>query len=209
FAPQAMPAKCIFSVRGYCAFPEIDKEAMTLAIFNSSAFDYLYKTALGRFGYPEFIVGILQIMPWAEANGGQVENLNGLARRAWSLKRTLDTIEETSHAFTLPAALLVRQGDYDPPAIEAELARIQSEIDDIAFDLYGFNEADRAAVQGNQVVANDGDNEGSADDEGDDEDSAAPIDHTAGLLSWAVGVAFGRFDWRLATGEHAAPAEPE
>ncbi|MGV8623820.1 hypothetical protein, partial [Pseudomonas aeruginosa] len=38
---------------------------------------------------------------------------------------------------------------------------------------------------------------------------AAPIDQTAGLLSWAVGVAFGRFDWRLATSERAAPAEPE
>src|SRR5690606_29802373 len=29
------------------------------------------------------------------------------------------------------------------------------------------------------------------------------------VLSWAVGVAFGRFDWRLATGEREAPPEPE
>ena len=100
-------------------------------------------------------------------------------------------------------------GDFDPPVIETELASIQSEIDTIAFDLYGFSEADRAAAQGNPGVANDGDAEGSADDEGDDEDSAAPIDHTASLLSWAVGVAFGRFDWRLATGERDAPPEPD
>nr|MBP8276741.1 hypothetical protein [Propionivibrio sp.] len=63
------------------------------------------------------------------------------------------------------------------------------------------------SVQGTQGVANDA--EDSADDEGDDEDSASPIDQTAGLLSWAVGVVFGRFDWRLATGERAAPPEPE
>jgi len=32
---------------------------------------------------------------------------------------------------------------------------------------------------------------------------------TQSILSYGVGVAFGRFDWRLATGERAAPAEPE
>lgn len=120
----------------------------------------------------------------------------------------LDTVEETSHAFALPAALRSRLGDYSPPAIEAELARIQTEIDAIAFDLYDFSEADRAAVQSSQVVVNDGDADSGADNE-DDEDNATPIDQTAGLLSWGVGVAFGRFDWRLATGERAGPTEPE
>jgi hypothetical protein len=151
----------------------------------------------------------LQYLPFPSIDIQKNQLLSKLMQRAWSLKRTLDTIEETSHAFLLPAALRPRLGDYDPLAIEAKLARIQAEIDAIAFDLYGFSEADRAAVQGNPGVANDGDAEGSADDEGDDEDSAAPIDHTAGLLSWAVGVAFGRFDWRLATGERDAPPEPD
>ncbi len=121
----------------------------------------------------------------------------------------LDTIEETSHAFVLPAVLRERLGDFDPPTIETELARIQSKIDDIAFDLYGFSEADRAAVYSNHDVASNGDAEGNPDNENDDEDSAAPVDHTASLLSWAVGVVFGRFDLRLATGQRAATAEPE
>ena len=39
-------------------------------------------------------------------------------------------------------------------------------------------------------------------------------DHSEGdladeCLSWAVGVAFGRFDWRLATGEREAPPDPD
>ena len=209
FSPQALPRNCLFSQRGYLAyFPHGDHD-LGLGIFNSSAFDYLFKTALGRFGYPEFLVGILQIMPWVSVTDSQKESLCRLAHRAWSLKRTLDSIEETSHAYLLPAALRTRLADYDPVAIEAELSRIQIEIDSIAFDLYGFNQADRAAVQGTQGVENEGDAEDSADEEDDDEDSASPIDHTAGLLSWAVGVAFGRFDWRLATGARAAPAEPD
>lgn len=34
-------------------------------------------------------------------------------------------------------------------------------------------------------------------------------DITDQALSWAVGVAFGRFDWRLASGERKSPSEPE
>jgi len=148
-------------------------------------------------------------MPVAKPSVKEAAQLEAFACRAWSLKRTLDTTEETSHAFVLPAALRARVGDYDPPALEAELAHIQAEIDAIAFDLYRFGDADRSATQASAGVALEATKEDTeaGDDDADDED-AAPIDQTAGLLSWALGAAFGRFDWRLATGERAAPPEP-
>lgn len=206
---RAMPSGCIFGHKGPAAFAENDEPdelLALLALVNSSSFALLVSLQVA---FGSYEVGVMQRTPIPVLDGATRKKLAVLSRQAWSHKRTLDTIEETSHAFVLPTALRGRVGYFDPPTIEAELARIQSQIDEIAFDLYGFNEADRAAVQGNQGVANDGDAEDNADDEGDDEDSAAPIDHTAGLLSWAVGVAFGRFDWRLATDECAAPAEPE
>jgi len=52
------------------------------------------------------------------------------------------------------------------------------------------------------------DNDQSDDDSGD-ENGTVPIDALAGLLSWSVGVAFGRYDWRLATAERDAPEDPE
>ncbi|MCU1089795.1 type II restriction endonuclease subunit M [Stenotrophomonas maltophilia] len=206
---RAMPTGCIFADKGPAAFADDDDPdelLALLALLNSSSFALLVSLQVA---FGSYEVGVMQRTPIPFLDGPSRQKLSALSRQAWSRKRTLDTTEETSHAFVLPAALRALLGDFDPPTIEAELARIQSEIDDIAFDLYGFNEADRAAVQGNQGVANDGDVEGSADDEGDDEDSAAPIDQTASLLSWALGVSFGRFDWRLATGERAAPTEPE
>jgi len=210
---RAMPRGCIFADKGPAAFVDDDEPDALLAlctVANSLVFGLLVSVQLARVELAQsFEVGLIQQTPLPDLSTEQKARLATLARRAWSLKRTLDTIEETSHAYVLPAALRARLADYDPVAIEAELSRIQIEIDSIAFDLYGFNEADRAAVQGAQGVAIEGDTEDSADDEGDDEDSASPIDHTAGLLSWAVGVAFGRFDWRLATGERAAPAEPD
>lgn len=98
--------------------------------------------------------------------------------------------------------------------MEFELSRIRAEIDTIAFDLYGFSEADRATFLANRAAAIEVVVQGYAEplddvrDEEEDEDTA-PINQTDGLLSWAVGVAFGRFDWRLATGERAVPPEPE
>jgi len=210
---RAMPRGCIFADKGPAAFVAEDAPDDLLALctlVNSLAFGLLVSVQLARVELAQsFEVGLIQQTPIPDLSTKQKATLATFARRAWSLKRTLDTIEETSHAFTLPAALRARLGDYAPLTVEAELARIQTEIDAIAFDLYGFNDADRAAVQSNQGAVNDGDAEGSSDDEGDDEDNAVPIDHTTGLLSWATGVAFGRFDWRLATGERAAPVEPE
>jgi hypothetical protein len=110
----------------------------------------------------------------------------------------------------LPAALRARLGDYSPSAVEAELSRIQAEIDAIAFDLYGFSDADRAAATQSHVTELGDDGEEDAEAEEDEEGAdALSVDLQSALLSWSVGVAYGRFDWRLATGERAAPPEPD
>ena len=151
-------------------------------------------------------------MPWPEGRLDQLNNLAALARHAWSLKRTFGTVEETSHAFLLPAALRARVGDYDPHAIEAELARIQAEIDAIAFDLYGFSEADRIAALNSEESTTEDTEITEGEEENDFEfsvSSVVKLSSPASVLSWTVGVAFGRFDWRLATGEREPPPEPD
>jgi hypothetical protein len=45
--------------------------------------------------------------------------------------------------------------------------------------------------------------------EDDDEDTTGMIEKNDAVLSWGVGVAFGRFDIRLAVGERSFPTEPE
>jgi hypothetical protein len=204
---RAMPASCIFGHKGPAAFvadDDSDELLALLAVVNSRAFALLVSLQMA---FGSYEVGVMQKTPIPDLSSEKRQRLATLARRAWSLKRILDTIEETSHAFLLPAALRTRLSDYDPSAIVAELARIQSEIDEIAFDLYDFCDADRAIVT-QSLAAEAGDN---AQDDIEDEGEAAelPADTPTALLSWAVGVAFGRFDWRLATGERAAPPEPE
>jgi len=202
FGIRSLPSQCIFGHKGPSAFvttndPE-DLMAL-LAMSNSCAFGLLVSLQMA---FGSYEVGVIQKTPIPSLTAERTRQLALLARRAWSLKRTLDTVTETSHAFVLPAALLARLGDYDPPSIEAELASIQAEIDAQAFDLYGFAEADRQAANGSVEES-----EGADDDETEAPEVAVPT--VDALLSWAVGVAFGRFDWRLATGEREPPPEPE
>lgn len=206
---RAMPQGCIFADKGPAAFVADDAPNVLLALLalvNSQAFDRLVSLQMA---FGSYEVGVIQKTPVPDLSADIQSSLASMARRAWSLKRTLDSIDETSHAFVLPATLRARLGDYLPSAIEAELAYVQAKINEIAFDLYSFSEEDRAAVrvsQGNESIKN---SRATTDDDSDEEDSAERVSQTDGLLSWAVGVAFGLFDWRLAIDERAVPPEPE
>jgi hypothetical protein len=95
--------------------------------------------------------------------------------------------------------------------LQAEINSLSNEIDDHAYRLYGISAKERQRIeQGFGIASESVDAEG--DDADDNEEEAAEVDSkplVASLLSWALGVAFGRFDVRLATGERPAPPEPE
>lgn len=175
---------------------------------------------LGRFGHPEFTSGSLQAMPVPQAGPLQQSNLQAQFQRGWSAKRSLDTVVEVSHAFVVPALLQVDGVGFGArvsawagrvAGVEAELERVQFEIDELCFELYGISEEDRRAITEGFGVT-DTDDE-AADDSDEDESDAGveldPVGLAAGLVSWAVGVAVGRFDVRLATGERDWPVEPD
>lgn len=205
---RVMPAGCIFADKGPAAFvdgDEPDELLALLAVTTSAAFRQLVDLQMA---FGSYEVGVIQRTPVPPLTTAR-QSLATLARRAWSLKRTLDTVEETSHAFLLPATLRPRTGDYDPPAIEAELADIQAEIDAVALDLYGLDEAD--------IGSDDLESPAATGDAGTAEPAQTAhrpptTDHLLtdhALLSWCVGVVFGRFDSRLAAGEREPPPKPE
>lgn len=224
---RAMPAGCIFGHKGpvvFVANDDGDGLLAVLAAVNCTSFRALVDLQMA---FGSFEVGVIQRTPIPEIALVDQAILATLARRAWSLKRSLDTRSETSHAFTVPALLQVegatlaeRSAAWSKrvSASELDLYAIQSEIDTRGFDLYGINDVDRRAItEGFSSSAGetapdtadpdtDGDAESEADESEDDADAATL---TAELVSWAVGAAFGRFDVRLATGARPLPPEPE
>jgi hypothetical protein len=69
---------------------------------NSAAFRYLVGIQLARTELAQsYEVGLIQQTPIPDQSKVDVGALSKLARRAWSLKRWLDTTNEVSHAFAL------------------------------------------------------------------------------------------------------------
>ena len=211
FGIRVMPAGCIFADKGPAAFVEDDSPEQLLALLAitvSAAFCYLVELQMA---FGSYEVGVIQRTPVPELSSTEIHALAGLAHLAWSLKRSLDTTNETSHAFLLPSGLNEIITDLDKAAIQAELAQIRQQIDDRAFELYGIGPEDRAVIESSiRVVAQseEGAEEGT-DEENEEELETVDAGQTAAVISWLVGVAFGRFDPRLATGERAVPPEPE
>ena len=99
--------------------------------------------ALGRFGYPEFVVGVLQILPYPKLKTDE-SRLGQLALTAHSLRRTLFVGSETDHAFLLPDLLQVQGSDVAglTEAIKLRMADTQKRIDSVQMEidasLFGF-----------------------------------------------------------------------
>jgi hypothetical protein len=135
----------------------------------------------------------------------------------------LDAAVEVSHAFIVPAVLQVEGARFGErvsewsawvASVEDSLVRVQAEIDDLCFELYGISEEDRRAiVEGFGVSDAEADDDGADVDPDDGEEvevvTLEPAGVAAGLVSWAVGVVVGRFDVRLATGDRSWPEEPD
>ena len=158
---SCVPSGTIFSVSGMMLFEVDDSRLLTTcALLNSAPYIGLLHTIMPRGSAGsgqtlKYELGYLTAVPVPSPDADTAARLGDLARRAWSLKRRLDTQTETSHAFVSPALLQVEGGSLAARAdawagrvraVEAELVEIQAEIDERCFDLYGIEEADRRAI---------------------------------------------------------------
>jgi len=214
-SPKVMPTGGIFSTGGQAGFTPRDELLATISLLSSRICSFLISVAQGRTGdAAQFEVGLIKRIPWPleQIDMGKLGNL---ARHAWSLKRRLDSTNETSLAFLVPQTMERKIG-LDRAAINGEIIEIQDEIEQIAFSLYQLKTEDKAAIDatttGDQMMIG-GDTEDHNMEEEDEEEEAredlealAPSGTT---ISWLLGVAFGRFERRLATGERPVPPEPE
>ena len=233
---RALPSGCIFGDKGPGVFVEGDDNEQLLAInaiVSSRAFSGLVALQLARVELAQsFEVGLIQRSPFPSLTREIEQHLAKSARRAWVGNREKDTSISTSHAFVLPALLAAPGSTLGERATawtarvrmsEESVAAVQTEIDDLAFRLYGLDAADRAALTatsatkpgGGKDAEPDEDDASTSDVESSENDEAEPglapdtRQLTADLLDYALGVAFGRWDIRLALDKTLAPKQPE
>ena len=97
--------------------------------------------------------------------------------------------------------------------IEKEITDLQNQIDQLCFAVYGISEADQRNIIDGFGVPSVSDEQTSSEQvketESDDDEEEVEVGRPdneqsliAEVLSWAIGVVFGRFDSRVATGQH-------
>lgn len=215
FGPRLMPAGSIFTGKGPAAFDHSDSAEHVLAmcaLMNSKPFNAFVETRLNAADATarSYEVGMIQLTPVPDIDAATQLLLASLALKQWRLRRQLDSVVEVSHAFVLPATFVFKGCSNYQANISLELDGIQEKIDAIAYQAYGITPADctenRSAQTSEESRSNLED-----DEDTDDADviTSSSLDVGDPILSWSVGVAFGRFDLRLATGERAAPPEPD
>lgn len=204
FSVQIMPAEHVFSFEGtvIATVKSIVEPWTLLGLLNSRPVAYwLSKVCAQHKAY-----NYLQALPVPDEFDSR---LGELSRLGWSLSRAIDQANESSNAFLLPEILLSQVCDQDTESLRDQISDILEEIDDISFKLFGFDEKERElAFDASDTLSEDMEGDDSDDGETEETSLSDPFDLMDGLLTWTVSVAFGRFDWRLATGERDTPPEP-
>ena len=205
FSAQVMPSKHLFSFEGTAISTQgasVDAWVL-LGLLNSKPVSYWLSLVCAQHKAYNYLQA-LPVPPRFDPDLGLH------ASEGWKLMRSLDSVQETSNAFLLPEFLQSRSFGFDRLGIETRLATIKESIDAIAFDLYGLSDDDQEIInRGNDLYR--AENEDSDDDDGAPDDvveQSSVSESLPSLYLWACGVAFGRFDWRIATGERDVPPEP-
>ena len=208
FNPRLHPPGCGFGHSGSVAFgKEIDPLAL-LGFFGSRPVEYLLSLFIGDMQgkagvHPNhYEVGTIQRLPWPGLSRTQRNALRAAATHAVSLLRHRDVIDEVTRSFESPViSSTAGLRDNAELAVRLERTAIKSVCtnrelaDRVVADAYGFTEIDVKEMDtafADRTPPASGKWRAYFGEEGADIDQ---ISYVRDVLSWAVGVGFGR--WRM------------
>ena len=208
FSPRILPSNIIFSSESISIFlndcddRDAKQDYLALLGFMTSTAAQELVSVFGR--YRKIENRAVSGMPISFRRLDQfATEFANFARRGISLCLKLESMDETSPHFRLPEYVSEtcqsQLSRMSRDSLARELATLYQSIDELADQCLGISDSDLTAVRRASLVP-----QFAAFRE-----IRSEKDRRADMLMWAVGVAFGRFDWRLATGERSLLAEPD
>jgi hypothetical protein len=199
-----MPRGVVFTGNNPGIFgPNLDEQLWLGGYLSSD----VARCLLGLMTAPRKIeIGYVAAIPMPLPSMELKRNLERSFRSAFQLASSLAEQQETDRTFIAPPGLCRNRGAKEsasPSVASTDLGLAQAlgiDAGDIAKLLAELSSAMGLAEESQDVVEDDGDSDG---DEVREVEPARAL--TEAPLSWLVGVAFGRFDDRIATGRRAAP----
>ncbi|NJC05754.1 hypothetical protein GGQ97_001547 [Sphingomonas kaistensis] len=207
FSPRVLPKNTIFSSESISIFlvdSDINEEEtrsryLALLAFLASTVAQELVYVFGRFRKIENRAVSAIPISFRRLAAHQAE-LADAAKRGISISRRLSSFEETSPCFLLPELIATsRVGSLGRRSLRDEAVDLYRSLDEVCHRIVGICERDISAEDRADLV----------DQFSLLRANQSQDDLLAECLSWAVGVAFGRFDHRLATGQRTAISEPD
>lgn len=210
--PYIVPLGVIPTAGRSQVYPKEGSEIWLATLLSSNLATAVARFRGEAFWQPKFQNSMVSAIPYVKPESNDLDEASRIIsnvreRMAETFKR-----DETEILFTFPS--LNGKGDTRQSFNRDSL--IGSTFDERIAQLCGLTSDEFRALQRDHneaLVRPSGSLEAEGDDGEQSEESVtnedSMVDETSSNQSWAVGVAFGRFDWRLATGERAAPDEPE
>ncbi len=219
FYPYVIPGNCIPSVSRYMAFPAQGQEYTALGVSASriaSAFMRFYGE---KFEWPNFLVEHLKMLPWPKLDNETTQLLRSHIVTEVERRRQAYQNHEPFHEFILPARIrdFSNNGQsfvFDPTSLLGKEGERKVESS-YGFDTHAAARIERdvlealAFQQGNSL-----NDESTEERKQEDEDNDFLLDYSEqaqinAVLSYAIGVTFGRWDIRYATDEKQPPELPD
>lgn len=222
---RVLPRGCVFADKGPAVFGELDDLLAVCALANSTSFGAIVSCLLARTELAQsYEVGLIKQMP-VPSLGLDRPFLAELTRKGFTVARELASVNEISHTFASPGCVSPLPSTIGEVAdslmshrmrTQSQLHTLIDEIDVEGKRQYSVGDEDFGASTetGDLPITQDSGNDDDAitTDDGSNVEGV-PSEYApaaaARLLSWALGVAFGRWDVRLATGQRPIPPLPD
>jgi hypothetical protein len=214
-----VPPGALFTVSGMMLFSPDDTRLATCGILNSDAYAGLLHLLMARGIGAEtdqtlkYEVGYLSAVPLPTMTEDARQEIETNAARCYELVRTLDTNDETTHSFVLPAALVYNSESLseaiglwrrDSIRNSSEMAHCMQRINAVAYSQYGIAETDRSTIELSLALK-------AKDAIIEQEDvNEEPLKKAVcfDLISYFVGCIVGRWDVRFALRAFVLPRSP-
>lgn len=204
-APHLTPRGCVFSDNGFQFFSNEKDLLWLLGLTNSSFFESLFRLNVGKDETPNFMAGVMQIIPVPKVGMELKAEIEKISLSCWLNRRRLAVTDERSLWFRRPTTRAPKMADaanHDAilrNGLEVEFVTQRSSIETLVLKAYG----DIAPIEGGHSAR-------SRPIELPDEEpeTANNADLARATISFAVGLAFGRWKSDDAAPDQGLPGDP-
>ena len=214
FIPYAIPKGCIPTASRYMAFPKKGFEISAIGVSASNVASAFLRFYGEKFAFPNFLVDNVKSLPWPSLSASVEQRLNEVVEKEVQRRRCAYRNHEPFQDFVIPslvkdfsegAELSIDLSSFVGHDLELEIANAyglgKEEYSQITKDLREALTANCGRGDGHE------DEDDSDEDDGGNEDvSTVPeIAQYEGMLSYCIGVSFGRWDVRMALDDTLVP----